>query len=122
MSRYIKSHSNYIVQKKHQDVNDGKIYEYDAVTTGNIDQFSAGQIPIYRSGNFLITVNDGNSESRNILSKSWIENGNGNSIWDTSSLSGYTSDYEGSLDYKISLKKDNYDLRDFAYYGSCSDL
>lgn len=34
MSRYIKSHSNYIVQKKHQDVNDGKVTaEYDAVTT-----------------------------------------------------------------------------------------
>jgi hypothetical protein len=122
MTKYIKSYSNYVIQKKHQEVNDGKIYERDATTIGGLNQFAPGQTPIYSTGNFIITINSDDNSSRNILPKNWLENGEGNSVWDSSVLSAYTSDIEGSLDYNIVLKKDNYDLRDFAYYGSCVDL
>ena len=54
---YIKTHSNYVLKKDHQTVADGTIWERDITTIGGVNQFSPGQIPIYRSNNFIITVN-----------------------------------------------------------------
>ena len=56
---YIKSYSNYVLRTKHQNSNRGTIYERDITTIGGRDQFAKGQTPIYKSGNFVITVNNG---------------------------------------------------------------
>ena len=58
MGNYIKSHSNYVLQKKHQEVTDGVVYERDMTTIGGLNQYAKGQVPIYRSSNFIITVNN----------------------------------------------------------------
>ena len=49
MSKYVKSYSNYVLKTKHQETNDGIIYERDITTIGGRDHFAAGQIPIYKS-------------------------------------------------------------------------
>ena len=57
MAGYIKSHSNYRLQTRHQTVNDGIILERDISTVGGINAFSEGQASVYQSGNFVILVN-----------------------------------------------------------------
>ena len=117
----IKSHSNYVLKKKHQDIADGTIYERDITTIGGLNQFSAGQVPIYKSGNFVITVrNDGTASNQYNTSK-WEENDSG-TTWTLQTVSGLTSKFEDDNDLKIVLKQDYYDFRDFAYYGSLTEM
>ena len=123
MPQYIKSHSNYVLEKKHQDVNDGTIYERDIATIGGIGSFPrGGQTPIYRSNNFLITVRDDSKPSNQYNTEKWQDNDVSGSVWNLQSISGLTSDIEEENDTKIVLKQDYYDLSDFAYYGSLTEL
>lgn len=121
MSRYLKSYSNYVLKKKHQNTSDGTIYERDITTIGGRDQFAPGQIPIYRSGNFVITTNSDYSAYKKISNKDWHRSEAGE-VWTKGILEGYEKDEVSSYDRKIRIKKDYLDLRDFAYYGSCSEL
>ena len=116
----IKSHSNYTLQTKHQSTNDGTVWSRDITTIGGLDQFARGQVPIYKSGNFVITVRNDGAKTYRYNSPSWRSNEDGET-WTLSNLSGITSDDETQNDTKIVLKKDYYELRDFAYYGSLSE-
>jgi hypothetical protein len=121
MGRYVKSHSNYLLKAKHQEISDGIIYERDITTIGGRDHFAKGQIPIYKSGNFVITVNNDNTAYKKIPSGEWKGNDEGD-VWTLDILKNYEKDEKSSYDKKIVIKKDYYDLRDFAYFGSCSEL
>lgn len=118
---YIKSHSNYVLKKRHQNVNGGTIYERDITTIGGRNNFSKGQVPVYQSGNFVITVNNEDNVQKSIYSQGWEQNDNGE-VWTLKSLEGLIKDETSSEDKKIVLKQDYYNLRDFAYFGSCSEL
>lgn len=121
MANYIKSHSNYVLKSRHQDVKDGTIFERDITTIGGVSDFPNGQTPIYRSNNFIITVrNDGRYANQYNTSK-WKANDSGDT-WTLQTLSGMVSDFEDENDTKIVLKQDYYDFRDFAYYGSLTEL
>lgn len=117
----IKSHSNYVLKTKHQTVSDGTIWERDITTIGGVNQFSPGQVPIYRSNNFIISVrNDG--RIRNQFNKpKWYENSEG-TIWTLENVDEMVSPFEDENDVKIVLKQDYYDFNDFAYYGSLSEM
>lgn len=65
---YIKSYSNYVLKKRHQSVSDGTIYERDITTIGGRDNFSKGQVPLYQSGNFVITVHNDNNIQKDTYS------------------------------------------------------
>lgn len=117
---YIKSHSNYVIKKHHQLTNDGTIYERDITTIGGLNQFAKGQTPIYQSGNFIITVNNESSFVKDYSSNNWVKNSNSqDEVWTLTNLSGITSSDIATVDI---VKQDYYSLRDFAYYGSCSEL
>jgi hypothetical protein len=117
----IKSHSNYVLRKRHQEVSDGTIWERDITTIGGVNQFAPGQIPIYKSSNFIITVrNDGKIANQYNKTK-WKENESGDT-WTLETISGMTSEFEDQNDVKIVLKQDYYDFRDFAYYGSLTEM
>ena len=118
---YIKSHSNYVLKKRHQNVNGGTIYERDITTIGGRNSFSKGQVPLYQSGNFVITVNNEDNVQKSVYSQGWEQNDNGE-VWTLKTLDGLIKDETGSEDQKIVLKQDYYNLRDFAYFGSCSEL
>lgn len=122
MGRYIKSYSNYVLKKKHQTINDGIIYERDITTIGGRNQFAKGQIPIYANGNFVITTNNDNASYKKTSSIAWEKNDTGDDVWTLDVLNNYEKDEKSSYDERIVIKKDYYDLRDFAYYGSCSEL
>ena len=122
MPQYIKSHSNYVLKSFHQQVNDGKIYERDITTIGGVNTFPNGQTPIYRSNNFIITVRDDGGISNQYNRKKWDKNKTSGDTWTVTSLEGMVSEFEDDNDTKIVLKQDYYDFRDFAYYGSLSEL
>ena len=117
----VKSHSNYVLKSRHQDVNDGTIYERDITTIGGVNQFAKGMTPIYRSNNFIITVRNDNSSTNVFNNTNWERNYSG-TVWTLKNVSGLTSDSEDANDMKIVLKQDYYDFCDFAYYGSLSEL
>lgn len=117
----VKSHSNYVLKSRHQDVDDGTIYERDITTIGGVNQFSKGMTPIYRSNNFIITVRNDNSSTNVFNNTNWERNDTG-TVWTLENVSGLTSDSEDANDMKIVLKQDYYDFCDFAYYGSLSEL
>ena len=74
---YIKSHSNYVIKDKHQLTNNGTILERDIATVGGLNKFALGQVPIYSSGNFIITINNDNTVTKNYDGNKWdktIEN------------------------------------------------
>jgi hypothetical protein len=121
MAKYVKSHSNYVLKTKHQEINDGIAYERDITTIGGRDRFAKGQIPIYKSGNFVITVNGDNTAYKKTPSQEWKGNDEGD-VWTLDILKNYEKDEKSSYDERIVIKKDYYDLRDFAYFGSCSEL
>lgn len=120
MSEYIKSHSNYVIKKKHQDVNDGTIYERDITTIGGVDSFNANETPYYQSGNFIITVNDSAPYSKQISTAKWETNDNGKEVWTIDDLK--EAEETSNSTYSNAIKQDYYKLTTFAYYGSCSEL
>jgi hypothetical protein len=119
---YIKSHSNYALKKKHQIVDDGTVFERDITTIGAVNQFAPGQTPIYRSGNFIITVRADRGGTNQYNTQKWEQSNNSGETWTLSNISGMTSKDENQDDTKIVLKNDYYDFRDFAYYGSLTEL
>lgn len=121
MAKYIKSHSNYVIRTKHQATNDGTIFERDITTIGGRDQFARGQVPIYKTGNFVITINNDRSDYNKKSEMDWQRNDEGE-IWTLNNLRNFEKDEKTSDDRKIVIKKDYYDIRDFAYYGSCAEL
>ena len=120
MANFIKSHSNYVLKKKHQDINSGTIFERDITTIGGLDQFSKGRTPIYKSSNFIITVNNEVSPSREMTSSNWFTSPSGDEIWTIEDVNMVSSNKKESSE--VVLKQDYYSLKDFAYYGSCSEL
>lgn len=118
---YIKSHSNYVLRTKHKSINNGTVFERDMTTIGGINNFAPGQTPIYKSGNFLITVNSDMNASKLYSSSDWEKNPEGE-IWTVDNISYESKDKTDSNDSQIEVKQDYYDLRDYAYFGSCSEL
>lgn len=117
----IKSHSNYVLKKKHQEIEDGTIWERDITTIGGVNQFSPGQIPIYKSSNFIITVRNDGKVSNQYNQTKWKANKDSD-IWTIVDVANMSSDFEDQNDVKIVLKNDYYDFCDFAYYGSLTEL
>ena len=122
MPKYIKSHSNYRLATKHQNVNGGKISERDITTIGGVSPFAAGQTTIHSSGNFIIAINDSTGPSRHIKKKGWMNNDESGATWTNEVLANQSSDVNASVESKIVLKNDYMDFRTFACYGSLADL
>ena len=71
---YIKSHSNYVIKEKHQLTNDGTIFERDMATVGGLNKFASGQVPIYQSSNFIITINNELTQTKDYSNDEWEKN------------------------------------------------
>ena len=97
MAKYVKSYSNYVLKTKHQETNDGIIYERDITTIGGRDHFSAGQVPLYRSGNFIITINNDDTSHKKSSTQGWESNLSGDT-WTLDILSQYKKDEKSSYD------------------------
>ena len=56
-NRYIVTHSNYTIKRKHKLLSGDTIYERDYMTTTNLGGFDSGAFP-YGEGNFKIVTNE----------------------------------------------------------------
>ena len=92
MSRFIKSHSNYVLKSKHQAIKDGTIWERDITTIGALNQFSPGQMPIYQTSNFIISVRGDSRVTNQYNSTSWDENENSGTVWTLDAIEGLVSE------------------------------
>lgn len=116
---YKKSYSNYVIKKKHQNVDDGVIFERDYSTLGGVNRFPSDRIPTYQHGNFVFTVNNEKDNSHEFNQNEWVENKDGFN-WNASVLKDYISKVK--KDQKFELKLNSNRIQDFAYYGSCVEL
>ena len=103
---YIKSYSNYVLKRKHQDINSGTIFERDITTIGGLNQFAKGQTPIYKSSNFIITVNNETLPSRQIDNGEWFKSPSGNDIWTMKDVNMLNGEVKESC--AVVLKQDYY--------------
>lgn len=114
----IKSYNNYVIQQKHKSINGGIIFERDYSTIGGIgDNFNSGQKK-YRQGTFVFSVNDESVVSKLYNNTKWETNGE-DVIWTKEDVLNALKN-ENTINNFIN--KDIYKLKDFAYYGSCTEL
>ena len=117
--KYIKTHSNYILRTKHQNINGGEVFERDFTTIGGLNQFARGQQPIYDSNGFIITVNNEENQNRNLLTHDWAKNTLDNSYtWTLENLPQTVDTTEENIKPNLNSNQ----LKDFAYYGSAVEL
>lgn len=109
--KYSKYTSNYILSQEHQRTEKGVINLRDWTTIGEIERLDKGKKPVFGNGNFKFTI-------RNVASNP---------------TKHITSKFVGTFDYndvKDALPHNNLtelnlftnDLRDYAYYGSATEL
>ena len=99
----IKSHSNYVLRKRHQEVSDGTVWERDITTIGGINQFSPGQTPIYKSSNFIIYVRNDGAKVNQFNTPKWYASGD-TDTWTLANVSAMTSQEDDANDLEIVLK------------------
>lgn len=109
--RYSKFYSNFILSKKYQYTTKGTIWERDWVTIGAQHQIEKGKRPFYGDSGFLFTDNSiPDTHKRHDFGKIVGE-------WT------YDDVYSATPTVNVvKLNRRSNDLRDFAYYGSCSEL
>ena len=118
--KLLKSYSVFTKKKTHQSVNDGTIYERDWLTTGGVDKFLPKQKPYYHDGNFIITANDDAVKSKDYETDDF-EKINGNDEWTLEEIEKNEKNEESDIANDL-LHNNIYDLRKFAYFGSCVEL
>ena len=124
MAKYTKSHSNYVINEMRLLSNSGTVYERDITTIGGRDSFSRGQIPVYRSGNFVITINGDDRRVGKITSTdTWESNSETDgTVWTLENMNVQDSEEPSKQNDSIEISRDPFDLSNFAYYGSCQEL
>lgn len=117
--KLFKSKTNFTLRRLHQSGNYGNIYERDYTTIVNSLDNPLGQIPVYNSPSFKLSVRAGFNGKKRYFYGNW--NGNPNlensNNWTLESMPNITKKQK-----KIELKPHTRRLTDFACYGSSSEL
>lgn len=109
--KYSKYTSNFILSEKYQNTEKGLISLRDWTTIGEIERLEKGKKPLYGNGNFLFTTrNVVTNPTRHTVSK-FIGSYFYDDVKDAKPQNNLTE-----------LNLYTNDLRDFAYYGSTSEL
>ena len=109
--RYSKFYSNYILSKKYQYTTKGTIWERDWVTIGAQHQIEKGKRPFYGDSGFLFTDNS--------ITDTHKRHNFGKIVGEWTYDDVYSSTPNVNV---VKINRKSNDLRDFAYYGSCSEL
>lgn len=118
--KLFKSKSNFTLRRLHQSGNYGNIYERDYVTIVNsVPIANNGQIPVYNSPTFKLTVNTGLNYSKKYSYGNWLNNPNST---DSNKWTLGNMPEPNKNDSKIILKPNTKRLTDFACYGSSYEL
>ena len=122
--KLFKSKTNFTLRRLHQSGSYGNIYERDYTTIVNSLENPGGQIPIYNSPSFKLTVRAGLNKQKKYSMGRWANNPlqcsdskNDNNIWTLSCMPELNINSA-----QIVLKPHTRRLTDFACYGSSSEL
>ena len=117
----VKSASSFTIKKRHQNVDSGEVYERDLSTIGEHVVMGDDKKPVFRSGNFIITVSDERTTPMPPMDAPWETAPNGEGmLWTWDDVKDVNVEDDPSI--TLEIKPDIYDLRSFAYYGSCVEL
>lgn len=116
-----KSKSNFTLRRLHQSGSYGNIYERDYTTIVNSFDSPEGQIPVYNSPSFKLTVRGGMNGQKKYKMGNWVNNpkncSNNGNFWTLSCMPEFEN-----TNNDIRLKPNSKKLTDFACYGSSSEL
>lgn len=118
--KFLKSKTNFTLRRLHQSGSYGNIYERDYTTVFNSPTDSSGQIAIYASPSFKLTVQSGLNRQKKYKYGKWLTNsscGEETTLWTLNCLPE-----PNRVDSKIVLKPNTRRLTDFACYGSSFEL
>ena len=125
-NRYIVTHSNYTIKRKHKLLSGHTIYERDYMTTTNLGGFDSGSIP-YGEGNFKIITNEDKNLKRKHKYGDWLKNENckdeSGKTCDVFSLNNMPETSSAiTSETNIEIKPNKNSFLDFVYYGSCEEM
>ena len=117
-TQYIKSKTDFVYRKKHSSTADGTIFENDHMTIVPEDGVYDEDVIMFSDSNFKFRVRSDINGKKKHFSGIWIPpSGASVEYWTEGDCSGVTTD-----ESKIVLKPDYSSVRDFAYYGSATEL
>ena len=119
--KLIKSKSNFTLKRMHQSGSYGTIYERDYLTIANTGAAPEGQIPIYNSPSFKLSVRKGLNGQKKYKYSNWLNNPN-NCVGDGNMWTLNCMPAPEILKKDIKLKPDCRNLTEFACYGSTFEL
>lgn len=121
--KLFKSKTNFTLKRLHQSGSYGNIYERDYTTIANTGTSPEGQIPIYNSPSFKLSVRAGYNGQKKYKYGDWLQNPSNCQGVTNSNLWTLDCMPEGRKeDSKIILKPHTHRLTDFSCYGSATDL
>lgn len=116
-----KSKTNFTLRRLHQSGSYGSIYERDYTTVAQYPSENNGQLSIYTSPSFKLTIRPGSNGQKKYRHGNWLINPNScasnNTSWTLNCLPE-----PNKVDSKIILKPNSRKLTDFACYGSSYEL
>ena len=115
-----KSNANFTLKRIHQNGNYGTIYERDYLTISNTNIIPEGQIPIYSSPTFKLSVRAGFNGQKKYKYGDWIKNPNnaeGDNSWTLDNMPK-----SKKTNNQIILKSNSNKLTDFVCYGSAYEF
>ena len=117
--KLFKSKTNFTLKRLHQSGSYGNIYERDYTTISNTGSSPEGQIPIYNTPSFKMSVRSGLNVQKKYNYGSWVGNpvGDEKDKWTLEAMPA-----PNVFDNKVVLKNNNTKLTDFVYYGSAFEL
>lgn len=119
--KLFKSKGNFTIKRLHQSGSYGSIYERDYTTIANSSAIPSGQIPIYNSPSFKLSIRGNINKQKKYRYSNWINNPetcNSNSnIWTLGCMPTPNTN-----DGEIVLKLSKTQLTDYVCYGSAYEL
>lgn len=117
----VKSVSKFVIKEKHQTTNKGDVYEQDIFTIDGRTLYDKNKKTVYKSGNFIITASNEQVAPMPPSDIVWETPPNSDCVeWTWEDVEDVNEEDDTSV--SLELKPDIFDLRTFAYYGSCSEL
>lgn len=116
--KFIRSRTLYTLRKRHAVVSGGTVYENDYTTILPDDGIYDDDMALFSNSNFKYRIRSNTNEKKRHVRGEFVEGTSGDT-WTLEGLSGGTT---ASDESKIVLKPDYTSLKDFAYFGSATQL
>ena len=120
--KLFKSKGNFTIKRLHQSGSYGNIYERDYTTITNTSAIPSGQIPIYASPSFKLSIRGNINKQKKYRYSNWVNNpqscnGINSNTWTLGCMPA-----PNIKDSKIVLKPSKTQLTDYVCYGSAYEL